>query len=136
MALLPQVIADQVALDGLPRAVMADDASQHVLYLEGEVVRSMLAADWLSQRGPLPSVPTQQEIDAAIAAREAARQQALADAAALRQQVLTIAQSAVGVRADLLTAAQLRALFVVILWRDGAIDNALVVRPLAQWVKA
>lgn len=132
MALLPQSIADAVALDGLPRVATADDTSQHVLYLDGETVRSKTAAEWGT---PLPSDPTPEQISAAVAAREAARQQASADAATLRQQVLTIAQSAVGIRADLLTAAQLRALFVVMLWKEGALDNALIVRPLTQWVK-
>ena len=136
---LPDGVGDSVRADGLPRVVSAidqdDTISQHVLYLDGDVVRSMLAADWLATRGPLPALPTQQEIDAAIAAREQARLAALADAAALRQAILTIAQSAVGVRADLLTAVQLRALFAIVLWQAGALKNDLTVRPLAEWVK-
>ena len=135
--LLDYSIYQAVMLDGLPRIADYDDGEQRVLYLNGSPLpASMLAADWLVQRGPLPVAPTQQEIDAAIAAREAARQQATADAAALRQQVLTIAQSTVGVPINQVsTVAQLRALMAILLWQAGALDRAGAVRPLAEWVK-
>lgn len=133
MALLPQTIADRVATDGLPRQATADDGSRHVLYLEGGVlpVRSMAASDWPL---PLPTDPTQAQIDAAILARQQAAQQAQADAAQFRQQILTLAQSTVGVRVDQLTAVQVRALFAVILRQEGALTPDLTIRPLAQWV--
>lgn len=125
-----------VERDGLPRVGMYDDGLQKVLYLNGgEVVQSLTAAEWLATRGPLPADPTPQESAAAITARETARQAALADASALRQQVLTIAQSAVGIRVDALTAGQVRALFAILLWKEGALKNDLTVRPLAEWVK-
>lgn len=131
-----KAVADLVALDGLPRVAVADDASQHVLYLDGGALPlSMLASAWLATRGPLPNDPTPAEIDAAILAREAARQAAVADAAALRQQVLTIAQSAVGIRVDQLTAGQVRALFAVLLHKEGALKADLTVRALSEWVK-
>jgi hypothetical protein len=117
MPLLPQSIADLVALDGQPRVATADDASEHMLFRDGAFVRSCLLADW----------PAEQLI---LAANEQAR----ADAAALRQQVITIAQSAVGTRVDLLTAAQVRALIAVLLWKGGALDKSGVVRPLAEWL--
>jgi hypothetical protein len=66
MPKLDQRIADAVALDGLPRQAIADDGSKHVLFLDSETVRSLLAADWPP---PLPSDPTPAEIAAAIAAR-------------------------------------------------------------------
>ena len=121
--------------DGLARVAEYDDDSQHVLYVEGDVVRSLLAADWLATRGPLPTDPTPEQVNAAIEAKEQARLAALTDAAALRQRVLQVAQSAVGVRADLLTAAQARALNIVRWWQDGALDAGLVVKPLAEWVR-
>lgn len=131
-----------VLRDGLPRVARylttytdgSQAETQHVLYREGDVLRSMEAAAWLATRGPLPTDPTQQEIDAAIAAQDAARVQALADAAQLRQQIITLAQSAVGVRVDALTAAQVRALFAIVLWQEGALDKNGVVRPLADWI--
>lgn len=130
MALIPHTTYEAVARDGLPRQVTADDGTTHVLYLEAEAVRSMLAAVWPP---PLPSEPTQAEIDAAIAARAAAEQQARADAMALRTRVRTLAQSAVGVQVDQLTAAQVRALIVVLLHKQGAIDRAGAIRPLNDW---
>jgi hypothetical protein len=137
MALLTngEAIRMAVALDGLPRVATADDTAQHVLYLDGSTVRSMLAADWLAAHGPLPTDPTPQQSADAIAAIEAARLAAIAAAATKKGQILTIAQTAVGVRVDLLTAAQLRALFAVTLWKEDALDAALLIRPLAEWVK-
>lgn len=54
--------------------------------------------------------------------------------AAARDLVLSTAQTAVGVRYDALTNIQLRALVGILLWREGALDGAGVVRPLARWV--
>lgn len=132
MPLLPQSEVDLVTRDGLPRVVTADDGSQHVVYLDGDVVRSVLASDWA---GPLPTPPTQAEIDAAIAAREAQKRQEKEDAAALRQRVRNVAGSAVGQSFDTLTAAQVRSLLAVLLHRAGALDKSGVVRPLDEWAK-
>lgn len=130
--ILDPTIHTAVERDGLPRVAAYDDGSQHVLYLENDVVRSMPAADWPP---PLPTEPTPEQIAAAIAARALAAQQAAQDAAALRQRVLTLAQSAVGVQIDALTAPQVRALIAILLWQAGAIDRAGAVRPLGQWVR-
>jgi hypothetical protein len=67
------------------------------------------------------------------AAYLAAQDQQIADAAALRQRVLTVAQSAVGQSIDTLTAAQVRALVAVLLYKNGALDKNGVVQPLGQW---
>lgn len=131
MALLPFAIADAVKRDGLPRQAMADDGSAHVLFLDGSSVRSMLAADWPP---PLPSDPTQAEIDSAVAARQAADQQAITDAAALRQKILTVANSAVGQSIDTITAGQVRALVACLLYRAGALDKSGIVQPLSKWL--
>lgn len=69
------------------------------------------------------------------AALEAALVQGEAEAAALRAQIISLAQSAVGVRVDLLTAAQVRALFAVVLHKAGGVANDLTVRPLADWAR-
>jgi hypothetical protein len=135
MPLLPQALADLVAQDGLSRQAAGDDGNTYVLYWDPPHVRSLTSAEWLAQRGPLPSDPTQAEIDAGVAARVAAAQQAAQDAAALRSKVLQVAQSAVGVAADQLTNVQLRALFMVVLWKAGALDKNGVVRPLSEWVR-
>jgi hypothetical protein len=138
MAILINGLALQEAVgqDGLPRVAHGDDGSMHVLYLPtgARIAQSMEASDWLVQRGPLPADPTHAEIAAALAARAAAEQQAATEAAALRQQIIALAQSAVGVRVDQLTAGQVRALFATVLWKTGALNADLTVRPLTQWV--
>ena len=53
----------------------------------------------------------------------------------LKNQIISTAQTAVGVRVDQLTAAQVRSLFAIVLFKEGAIDSALRVKPLLQWVK-
>lgn len=79
--------------------------------------------------------PNDAQIDAAIAAAKAAAQQAETDAVALKQAVQNLAQSAVGVVIDQLTAAQRNALIACLLWKAGAIDKDMKIRPLAQWLK-
>jgi hypothetical protein len=108
----------------------------HVLYLDGDTVRSLVAADWIATRGPLPTDPTPDESAAAIKAREAQQQQDAADAQALRQKVLTLAQSAVGVPVDQLTAVQVRALIAVLLHKAGALDKTGAIKALDSWLGA
>jgi hypothetical protein len=126
----PALIA-AVTDDTLPRVALADDGSQHVLFLDGSTVRSMLASDWPP---PLPTDPTPSERAAGRAARLAAENARAADAAALRQKVMTVALSAVGQSIDTLTAQQVRALIAVLLYKAGALDAAGVVQPLAAWL--
>lgn len=121
-----------VERDGLPRVADYDDGLQRVLYLDGAVVRSMPVTDWPP---PLPTEPTEAEIAAALAAREQGRQDALRDALALRQALRTKLASAVGVQIDDLLVGQLRALVAYLLWREGALDKDLRVRPLSEWAK-
>jgi hypothetical protein len=85
------------------------------VWLDGAVVRSAPEAD----------------APALIAALEAERTAALA----LRKDVVQTAQSAVGVRFDALTNVQLRALLAILLHKEGALDNAGNVRPLAEWLR-
>lgn len=137
MSLLPQSIADTVQRDHLARQATADDRSLHVLYWEAPNVRSMEAADWLAQRGALPNDPTQAESDAAVAALAQSAQQVQIDAAALRQQVVAIAQSTVGLPINTaFTSAQLRALLIALLHKVGAVNPAdMTIRPLADWLR-
>lgn len=120
---MPRILRTEelVALDGVPRQATADDGSEHMLYRDGGIVKSVLLQDW-------PAVET------ALAEAEAARQQAADDAAALRSQILTLAQSAVGVSLGQLTAGQRNALIAGLLWRMGALTPDLHVRPLAEWL--
>lgn len=127
MPLLSQAIADAVKRDGLPRQAVDETGATHVLYLEGAFVRSTLADDWPP---PLPTDPTEAEIAAAIAAREAAERLKEQDAAALRQRIRTAAQSAAGQSFDALTAAQVRALLAVLLYRAGMLDKDGIIQPI------
>lgn len=124
---------ERVALDGLPRVAQYDDSSQHVLYLDGEVVRSLTDVEWLAQRGALPTDPTPAESAAAIAARETARGNRQAAALLRRQGMLALAESAVGVKVGQLTPRQVEALLGVVLLGFGALDDDLSVRPLDEW---
>ena len=106
--------------------------TQQVLYWQAPAVRSMAAADWPP---PLPTEPTPAESAAARQQLLADEAQAADDARALRNKILTTAQTAVGTAYDQLTAVQLRALFGILLFKADALDKNGVVRPLAQWVK-
>jgi len=60
---------------------------------------------------------------------------ATAKKTALYNSIKTTAQSAVGVSVGSLTATQVRALFAITLFKEGALDSLLKVKPLGQWVK-
>lgn len=115
-------VTDLVRADGMPRQSRAIDQdgseSVHVVFRDGDVVRSCLLADW----------PAEQAV---LAAHEAARQAA----AQLRQRVLSAAQSAVGVPVDQLTVQQRNALIVLLLRMAGALDHDGKVRPLSEWAR-
>lgn len=126
--LLDYSIHQAVGRDGLPRVGDYDDGSRHVLYLDGDVVRSKTVEEW---GAPLPADPTPAESAAAIQAREARR-----DEARERRRVrIRLAQSAVGVHVKDLTASQRVALVELLLFRAGALDDDLAVRPLDEWVR-
>jgi hypothetical protein len=76
--------------------------------------------------------PTEQAERVALAS---AAQAALQARAQLQTQVAALAQSAVGVALQDLTAAQIKAVVGCLLLKGGAIDPAtLQVRPLASWM--
>ncbi len=77
--------------------------------------------------------PSAAQLQAASDAYDAQQAQQASDAAALRTLVRNTAQSAVGVALTSLTAAQVRALLAVLLWKNGALDKSGTVRPLDEW---
>lgn len=79
--------------------------------------------------------PAAADIAALAATYDAAQVQRDTEAAALRTQVRTLAQSAVGVRIDQLTAAQVRALMAILLWQAGALAPDGTVKELNTWVR-
>jgi hypothetical protein len=101
--------------------------------LAGYVIQDDGNGPYIAQWGLPDPQPTETELAAAIVAYDAAQAQRDTEAAALRQQIITLAQSAVGVRIDNLTAAQVRALVAILLWKGGALDKDGNVRPLGQW---
>lgn len=128
---LPEGVAATVAAGGGPLTVdaveYADPATptdtpqptghteRVVVFLDGATVRS----------APEAQAP------ALIAALEAERQAALQ----LRQQIIGLAQSAVGVSLNALTAAQRNALIACLLWKAGGVAPDMTVRPLGQWLQ-
>lgn len=86
-------------------------------------------ADW---NLPAPQ-PTPAELQAASDAYDVAKASSDAEAQALRAQVVSVAQSAVGIVITNLTAAQVRALVAVLLYKNGALTPAGAVKPLLDW---
>ncbi len=54
---------------------------------------------------------------------------------ALRTLIINLAQSAVGLQVDALTAAQTRALVAILLYKQGALTPTGAVKPLNQWAQ-
>lgn len=123
---VPDGAREAVKATGDPLTVDAieyDDANQPqptgrtervTLFLDGDIVRSASEAE-----APLI-------LAAAIQARQ--------EAQALRQRVITVANSAVGIQLDALNATQVRALLACLLHKAGAIDKAGAIRPLGEWL--
>lgn len=83
-------------------------------------------------RTVVPFTPAEEAERATLAAAEAS---AIVAATAFRGQIVTLAQSAVGVRLQDLTPAQIKALMACLLYKAGGVDpSTLQVRPLGQWV--
>lgn len=64
----------------------------------------------------------------------AAQQQATADEQTRRSAVAQAVQALVGVRWQDMTANQKQTLIVALLYKAGAIDKTLTVRPLSEWL--
>lgn len=106
-------LREAVLADGQPREAEDSDGNVLMLYRDGDLVRSVLLADW-------PAT------EAALTARTT-------DRARLQSAVRTRLDSAVGVRVDDLLVGQLKALLAFLLWERGALDADLKVKPLDQW---
>lgn len=78
--------------------------------------------------------PTNAELQADVAALDVRDATQKNEATALRQQILTLAQSAVGKTINTLTANEVRALVALQLYRAGAVDKDGKVRALIDWV--
>ena len=113
-----EVLREAVLSDHQPRQATAGDGTIHMLYWDAPRVRSCLLADWPAAQAEL-----------------AQKAQAKQDAAALRQRVVNVAQSAAGVSVDQLTAPQVRSLVALLLWKAGALDNEEKVKPIGEWVR-
>src|SRR5262249_31481098 len=77
--------------------------------------------------------PTAEQLAAASAAYDAAQQQAAQEDATLKQEILSLVQSAVGVRYNLLTAAQRNAIAALDWYRRGLLDRQGRVKPPGEW---
>lgn len=117
-----------VERDGLPRVAAYDDGSQHVLYLDGAIVRSMAVRDWAP---PLPRIPTQAESDTAAAALLVERQQQNSRRATERARAA--GHVAVGTTVDSLTTPQLLGLVRAMAHSLGAVDDDGTIKPYDRW---
>lgn len=88
--------------------------------------------DW---RDPNTTPPTEAEIIAAWDTHVAERASQASSATSLRNQVLTVAGSAEDVLLTDLTAAQVKALVAVLLWKAGGLTNDGHVKALSEWVR-
>ncbi len=83
-------------------------------------------------RDPNTVKPTQAECDAEWIVYQAEQ----AAAVTAKNNILALAQSAVGVQLSALTAAQVKALTAYMLYAIGGVDlKTLTVKPLADWLK-
>lgn len=122
---LPPGIADLVKATGKPTQITGvemDGATpvgiaDYMIYLDEGIVRSIPLAGWPAQE----IVLNQKEID---------RQQGIAT----RQGLITAAQSAVGKLFKDLDAAARWALFVLVLWKLGALNRDGTIRELSEWL--
>lgn len=114
-------------------AHLAPNADSRIDYrLEAIAGQPPVLAHWNETK--LGLRPTEQQIADAIAAYDAAKATRETAESNLRQQVRTIAASAVGVAFKDLTSAQRSALLMVFAFKMGALDANAVVQPLDTWV--
>lgn len=52
----------------------------------------------------------------------------------LESRLLDIAKGAVGIKVNNLSTAQRNALIVALLWKSGALNSSLEVKPLSEWL--
>lgn len=84
--------------------------------------------------GQTTRVPATADDQAQSDANLAAQQQATSDEQTRRGAVVSQLQSLVGLQWGNLTAAQKQTLIVALLYKVGALDRTLTVRPLGDWL--
>ena len=121
MAIKIELLREEMTAAGIDfyTAVLDEGDQLVVRFLDGDLKR-------------LPTAQEQAAIDAVVAAHDPA---GLTANETLREAIKTLAQSAVGVALNDLTAGQRNALIAILLWKSGAVDSDLKIRPLGQWVR-
>lgn len=115
------------------------------LAADNAIVGDQLAAELLAATGlrllpvfvpprtvRIADVP--EALDAAVAAAVAAHAPVEAENAAVRRQLRQAVQGTVGVLLTDLTAQQQRALLAALLFRAGAFDATMKIKPLSEWL--
>lgn len=99
---------------------------------------SMADVEWVSDPSAPSTRPTDAEVLTAANELENDEIEEQNNRNTTVQQVQNIAQSAVGVRIQDLTATQLQALLAILLWKERALEvengTDVIVRPLNEWV--
>lgn len=121
----------------MPRTAIVETATGKILVLDpstgedGEV----LLPEGVESHVVILSAEQEAQFAALSAAGAVSTSSEKGAAAELRQQILDLAQSAVGVSLSALTAAQRNALTACLLWKAGGVTNDVKVAPLSEWVK-
>ncbi len=110
--------------DPLPPGATLDPTDPAYMLLPAEDPDT-IHLDWPDAAGV-----TIAQVDAIITAHDP---NAPTEGEQLRQQILTLAQSAVGVSLDALTAGQRNSLIAILLWKAGGVTPQMTVAPLGQW---
>lgn len=118
-----------------PKVVIDCSATQQVgTHRNGAPIIAIVPAVEVVELTP-EEVAAREADEAAAAAAAAAALTAAAEAATLRQQLVNLAQSAVGVLLSDLSAAQRNSLVAALLWKAGGVTQDMKVKPLADWLK-
>lgn len=120
----------------MPRTAIIETATGAILVVDPPTREdgSVIQPEGMATTVVTLTAEQEAQLQAAADAAAAANQQAQTDAAALRQQILDLAQSAVGVTLSALTTAQRSALTACLLYKAGGVTNDMKVKSLAQWL--
>ena len=101
---------------------------ESITHARGQVIVRLAAGATGDDEARAAGIVSAHDPDALAPAQQAAED--------LKARVLDIARGSEGVALDDLTAPQQRALLTVLLWKGGALDEHLAIRPLGDWVHA
>lgn len=124
----------------MPRYAVIEDATDRIIVLDPPLddEGSPILPEGIASHAVELTPEMEQSLEAdALAAKSAEEAEAAAErdaAQALRQQIVDLAQSAVGVSLSALTAAQRNALTACLLYRAGGVTDTMTVAPLNEWV--